>query len=81
MVSAFFPRIKAYLFGAAAFVLAFVGVYFAGRRDGKSAAKADAAEEIFDDIRQAREIENAVKAMDRDSLVDAGREWVRKGDD
>jgi hypothetical protein len=80
MVSALFPRLKLYLFGAAAFILAFFGVYFAGRRDGAKAVNADMQDQILDDIRQAREIEHEIKKMDDPAFIDRAGEWVRKGD-
>ena len=80
MVSAFFPRLKLYLFGAGAFILAFFGVYFSGRRDGAKAVNADMQDQILDDIRQAREIEHEIKKMDDPAFNDRAGEWVRKGD-
>lgn len=78
MVSALFPRIKLYLFGAAAFVLAFFGVYLAGRRDGAKDTNADMQDQILDDIRQAREIEHEIKNLDPDGLDSRAGEWVRQ---
>ena len=71
-------RLKLYAIGAVAFVLALLGIYWSGRRDGAAAVKADINENRLDTVRQAKEIEDEIKSLDDDSLDARARKWLRK---
>ena len=71
-------RLKLYAIGVAAFVLALLGIYWSGRRDGAAAVKADINENRLDTLRQAKEIEDEIKSLDDPAFVDRAGQWVRK---
>lgn len=73
-----FLRWKLYVTGAVAFVLALLGIYFSGRRDGAAAVKADINENRLDTVRQAKEIEDEIKSLDDPAFIDRAGQWVRK---
>ena len=71
-------RLKLYAIGAVAFVLALLGIYWSGRRDGAAAVKADINENRLDTMRQAKEIEDEIKSLDDPAFIDRAGQWVRK---
>ena len=71
-------RLKLYAIGVVAFVLALLGIYWSGRRDGAAAVKADINENRLDTLRQAKEIEDEIKSLDDPAFVDRAGQWVRK---
>ena len=71
-------RLKLYAIGVVAFVLALLGIYWSGRRDGAAAVKADINENRLDTLRQAKEIEDEVRSLDDGSLDARARHWLRK---
>lgn len=71
-------RLKLYVIGVVAFVLALLGIYWSGRRDGAAAVKADINENRLDTVRQAKEIEDEIKSLDDPAFVDRAGQWVRK---
>ena len=71
-------RLKLYAIGVAAFVLALLGIYWSGRRDGAAAVKADINENRLDTMRQAKEIEDEIKSLDDPAFIDRAGQWVRK---
>ena len=71
-------KIKLYAIGVAAFVLALLGIYWSGRRDGAAAVKADINENRLDTVRQAKEIEDEIKSLDDPAFIDRAGQWVRK---
>ena len=73
-----FMRLKLYAAAVAAFILALLGIYFSGRRDGAAAVKADINENRLDTLRQAKEIENEIKSLDDPAFIDRAGQWVRK---
>ena len=73
-----FARLKLYAIGVVAFVLALLGIYWSGRRDGAAAVKADANEARLDAVKTAKEVEDEVRALDDDSLDARAGQWVRK---
>ena len=73
-----FARLKLYAIGAVAFVLALLGIYWSGRRDGAAAVKADINENRLDTVRQAKEIEDEIKSLDDPAFIDRAGQWVRK---
>ena len=73
-----FARLKLYAIGVVAFVLALLGIYWSGRRDGAAAVKADINENRLDTMRQAKEIENEIKSLDDPAFIDRAGQWVRK---
>ena len=73
-----FLRWKLYCAAAVAFVLALLGIYWSGKRDGAAAVKADINENRLDTVRQAKEIEDEIKSLDDPAFVDRAGQWVRK---
>ena len=73
-----FLRLKLYAAGLAAFILALLGIYWSGRRDGAAAVKADINENRLDTVRQAKEIEDEIKSLDDPAFIDRAGQWVRK---
>ena len=71
-------RLKLYAIAGAAFVLALLGIYWSGRRDGGAAVKADHMEDRLDAVKQAKAVEDEINALTDDAVVRAGNEWVRK---
>ena len=71
-------RLKLYAIGVVAFVLALLGIYWSGRRDGAAAVKADINENRLDTLRQAKEIEDEIKSLDDPAFIDRAGQWVRK---
>ena len=71
-------RLKLYAIGVAAFVLALLGIYWSGRRDGAAAVKADINENRLDTLRQAKELEDEIKSLDDPAFIDRAGQWVRK---
>ena len=73
-----FARLKLYAIGAVAFMLALLGIYWSGRRDGAAAVKADINENRLDTVRQAKEIEDEIKSLDDPAFIDRAGQWLRK---
>lgn len=73
-----FMRLKLYAIGVVAFVLALLGIYWSGRRDGAAAVKADANEARLDAVKTAKEVEDEVRSLDDDSLDVRAAHWLRK---
>ena len=73
-----FARLKLYAIGVVAFVLALLGIYWSGRRDGAAAVKADANEARLDAVKAAKEIEDEIKSLDDNSLDARAAHWLRK---
>ena len=71
-------KIKLYAIGVVAFVLALLGIYWSGRRDGAAAVKADANEARLDAVKAAKEVEDEVRSLDDDSLDARASHWLRK---
>jgi hypothetical protein len=73
-----FAKIKLYAIGVVAFVLALLGIYSSGRRDGADAARADANEGRLDAMQTAKDVEDEIKSLDDPAFIDRARQWVRK---
>jgi len=71
-------RLKIYAIGVVAFVLALLGIYWSGRRDGAAAVKADANEARLDAVNTAKDVEDEIRSLDDDSLDDRARHWLRQ---
>ena len=73
-----FLRLKLYVIGVAAFVLALLGIYWTGKRDGAAAVKADITEDRLDAMKTAKDVEDEIKSLDDPAFVDRAGQWVRK---
>ena len=73
-----FARLKLYAIGVVAFVLALLGIYWSGRRDGAAAVKADANEARLDAVKVAKEVEDEVRSLDDPAFIDRASQWLRK---
>lgn len=70
-------RIKMWLTAAGAAVLAFVGVYLAGRREGKQAAETKHTRRRVEAMQEANEVRDEVNDMGADERRDALAKWMR----
>ena len=73
-----FAKLKLYAIGVVAFVLALLGIYWSGRRDGADAVKADANEARLDAVKTAKDVEDEIRSLDDTAFVDRASQWVRK---
>ena len=73
-----FLRLKLYAAAVAAFILALLGIYWSGRRDGAAAVKADITEDRLDAMKTAKDVEDEIKSLDDPAFVDRAGQWVRK---
>ena len=73
-------RLQLYAIGAISFVLALLGIYWTGKRDGAAAVKADHMANRLNDIKRAKEIDDELDALADPYLVDRATQWVRKDD-
>mgnify|MGYP000905708397 CR=1 FL=1 len=71
-------RLKLYAIGVVAFVLALLGIYWSGRRDGAAAVKADITENRLDAMQTAKDVEDEIKSLDDPAFIDRAGQWVRK---
>jgi hypothetical protein len=71
-------RLKLYAIAGAAFVLALLGIYWSGRRDGAAAVKADITEDRLDAIKTAKDVEDEIRSLDDPAFIDRAGQWVRK---
>ena len=74
-------RLKIYAIAGAAFVLALLGIYWSGRKDGAAAVKADITEDRLDAMKTAKDVEDEIKSLDDPAFIDRASQWVRKSDD
>lgn len=70
-------RIKLWLAAAGAAVLAFMGVYLVGRRDGGQAAETKQTRRRVEAMREAQEVEDEINDMGADERRDALSRWMR----
>ena len=75
-----FLRLKLYVATVAAFILALLGIYWSGRKDGAAAVRADITEDRLDAMKTAKEIEDEIRSLDVDdpAFIDRAGQWVRK---
>jgi hypothetical protein len=73
-------RLKLYAIGVVVFVLALLGIYWSGRRDGAAAVKADITEDRLDAMKTAKDVEDEIRSLDVDdpAFIDRASQWVRK---
>ena len=71
-------RLKLYAIGVVVFVLALLGIYWSGRRDGAAAVKADITEDRLDAMKTAKDVEDEIRSLDDDGLDGRARHWLRK---
>ena len=71
-------RLKLYAIGVVAFMLALLGIYWSGRRDGAAAVKADINEDRIDAMKTAKDVEDEIKSLDDPAFIDRAGQWVRK---
>jgi hypothetical protein len=73
-----FLRLKLYAAAVAAFILALLGIYWSGRRDGAAAVKADINEDRLDAMKTAKDVEDEIKSLDDPAFISRSKRWVRK---
>ena len=71
-------RLKLYVAAVAAFILALLGIYWSGRRDGAAAVKADITEDRLDAMKTAKGVEDEIRSLDDDGLYGRARHWLRQ---
>jgi len=70
-------RLKLWAAGMAAAVAALMSIWFGGRMSGKAAARAAIAENRAKAVRAANDITNEVEALDRETLKNRAKTWMR----
>ena len=71
-------RLKLYAIGVVVFVLALLGIYWSGRKDGTAAVKADITEDRLDAMKVAKDVEDEINSLDDPAFIDRAGQWVRK---
>jgi hypothetical protein len=75
---AVFAKIKLYLAGAGALIVAIAFAFLKGRADGNRAAKVEQANQREKAASESKEIENETDRMSDADLDRANDKWVRK---
>lgn len=78
MITWLTTRLGRWFAAAGALVLAILGAFVAGKREGKSDAKADKLREELDAIKRVEDAETGIGATDAERiewLRDLGRKW------
>lgn len=70
-------KIRAWLYGVAALVAAFVAIYIAGRRDGAGRLRVDQLEADLDAVKTAKEIADENAGADRGDIDRRLDKWMR----
>jgi len=70
-------RLKLWAAGMAAAVAALLSIWFGGRMSGKADAKAKRTGERLKAMRAANDITNEVEALDRETLKNRAKTWMR----
>jgi hypothetical protein len=70
-------RLKLWLYAIGAFVMALVGAWFAGRREGKSAAKHEETSRRLEVMKEAHEVQDEVRALNDTDMRRALTRWMR----
>lgn len=73
-------RLKIYAIAGAAFALGLLGIYWRGRSDGESSARANQTEQRLDQLLKAKEIEDEIEILDDVGLGERAGRWVRERD-
>ncbi|MGB1153421.1 MAG: hypothetical protein ACPG4F_04565 [Paracoccaceae bacterium] len=73
-------RLKLYAYAAVAVLGAVIMVYLKGVASGAQKVRMKATQRRLDDIIDAKDVENEVKSLDDDALLDRANKWVRKRD-
>ena len=71
-------RLKLYLAGVFAALLGLLAIYWRGRSDGADAVEHDIMEDRLEAIRDAKEVEDEIDALDDTELSSRATSWVRK---
>ena len=71
-------RLKILAIAGAAFILALLGIYWSGRKDGAAAVKADINEDRLDAMKTAKDVEDEIKSLDDPAFVNRAAVWLRK---
>jgi hypothetical protein len=71
-------RLKILAIAGAAFILALLGIYWSGRKDGAAAVKADITEDRLDAMKTAKDVEDEIKSLDDPAFISRSKRWVRK---
>lgn len=73
-------RLKTYLAAAGIILAAVIAAYFRGKRDSVHEYEREADQHLIDSLRQAREVENEIEALDDIGLGQRASAWLRKTD-
>jgi hypothetical protein len=73
-------RLKLYAIAGAAFALGLLGIYWRGRSDGASSARANQTEQRLDLLLEAKEVEDEIEVLDDVGLGERAGKWVRERD-
>jgi len=73
-------RLKLYAYAAVAVLGAMLMVYLKGAASGAQKVRAKATKKRIDNMLTAKDVENEVKSLDDDALLNRANKWVRKRD-
>lgn len=76
MIASLWASVGSYVAAAGAFLAAILGVWWAGKRSGESAAQA-AAEKADNESRRTRDAVERVVARESDPVERVRRDWAR----
>lgn len=70
-------RIKLWLYAIGGFVVAVLGAWFVGRREGKNAAEYEESQRRLDVMKEAHEVQDEVRKLSDDDMRRALGRWMR----
>jgi hypothetical protein len=71
-------KLQIYGLIAVSFVLGLLGIYSAGIARGKDKIKRKLDEKLIDNMKTAKEVEDEIKSLGDNALLDRANKWVRK---
>ena len=70
-------RIKLWLYAIGGFVMAVLGAWFVGRREGKKASEYEESQRRLDVMKEAHEVQDEVRKLSDDDMRRALGRWMR----
>jgi Mg2+/citrate symporter len=70
-------RIKLWLYAIGGFVVAVLGAWFVGRREGKKVAEYEESQRRLDVMKEAHEVQDEVRKLSDDDMRRALGRWMR----
>lgn len=70
-------RIRRWLYAVGVFIAALLGAWFAGRREGRSAAEHEETSRRLEVMKEAHEVQDEVRALNDTDMRRALTRWMR----